>query len=53
LSQEEFDKIPITAKGKLLKNQTDWTAWADIADAAIQGYRNYIKDLFGDGKAKK
>lgn len=46
LTEDEFNKIPITAKGKVLKNQTDWEAWADIADAAIQGYRNYIKDLF-------
>jgi hypothetical protein len=45
-TDEEFGKIPITAKGKILKNQTDWTAWADIADAAIQGYRGYIQSLF-------
>lgn len=43
---EEFDKIPIQAAGKILKNQTDWEAYADIARAAIQGYRNYIASLF-------
>ena len=46
LTEDEFKAIPITAKGKILKNQTDWTAWADIADAAIQGYRGYIQSLF-------
>jgi hypothetical protein len=53
LTEDEFNAIPIIAKGKILKNQTDWTAWADIADAAILGYRDYIKDLFGDEKPKK
>lgn len=48
LTQEEFDKIPITAAGKILKNQTDWEAFASIADAAIQGYRSYIKGLFDE-----
>lgn len=52
LTQEEFDKIPITAAGKILKNQTDWIAYADIADAAIQGYRDYLKDLFEGDKPK-
>jgi hypothetical protein len=46
LTEDEFKAIPITAKGKILKNQTDWVAWADIADAAIQGYRSYIQGLF-------
>jgi hypothetical protein len=50
LSQDEFDKIPITAKGKILKNQTDWIAWADVANAAIQGYRSYIASLFDEKK---
>jgi hypothetical protein len=50
LTQAEFDAIPIQAKGKILKNQTDWIAWADIADAAVQGYRGYIKDLFMEKK---
>jgi hypothetical protein len=50
LTQAEFDAIPIQAKGKILKNQTDWTAWADIANAAIQGYRGYIGSLFNGKK---
>lgn len=50
LTQEECDKIPITAKGKLLKFDTDWTAWADMADIAVQGYRDYIKSLFDESK---
>ena len=52
LTEEEFNTIPITAKGKILKNQTDWAVWADIVDAAIQGYRDYIKSLFDEGKKK-
>jgi hypothetical protein len=52
LSEEEFSKIPITAQGKVLKNQTDWIAWADIADAAVQGYRDYIKSLFNEQTKK-
>jgi hypothetical protein len=46
LTQDECDKTPITVKGKLLKYDTDWTAWADMADIAIQGYRGFIGDLF-------
>lgn len=49
-TQGEFDKISITAKGKILKNQADWKGYADIADAAILGYRNYLQSLF-DKKA--
>ena len=52
-TDEEFNKIPITAAGKILKNQTDWEAYASIADAAIQGYRSYIQSLFDEkGKAE-
>ena len=52
LTEAEFAAIPITAKGKILKNQTDWIAYADIADAAVQGYRGYIQSLFDkDAKA--
>ena len=46
LTQEEFDKTPITVKGKILKFTTDTTAFCDIADAAVQGYRSYIQSLF-------
>ena len=46
LTQEECDKTPITVKGKLLKYDTDWIAWADMADIAVQGYRDYIQSLF-------
>lgn len=50
LTQDEADKTPITVKGKLLKYDSDWVAWADMADIAIQGYRDYITDLFKEGK---
>ena len=54
LTQEEFDKIPITAKGKILKSQTDWTGYADQADIVVQGYRSFIEDVFNsDSKGKK
>ena len=46
LTEAEFNAIPIQAAGKILKNQTDWEAYASIADAAIQGYRGYIQSLF-------
>ena len=49
-TDEEFNQIPIQALGKILKNQTDWQAAWDIAQAAIQGYRDYIKSLFDEGK---
>ena len=49
-TDEEFNQIPIQALGKILKNQTDWQAAWDIAQAAIQGYRGYIKSLFDEGK---
>ena len=56
LSDEEIlavRKASISATGKILKNQAAWTGYADIADAAVQGYRDYIKNVFGGDKAKK
>jgi len=46
LNEAEFDSMPITLKGKLLKFTTDVTAFCDVADAAIQGYRGFIQSLF-------
>ena len=54
LTWEEFSKIPITAKGKIIKYIIDLKAQLDIADAAIKAYRDYIKSLVGEteGAAK-
>jgi hypothetical protein len=38
---------------EILDNQVEWKAYADKADIAIEGYRNYIRTIFGGGgKAK-
>ena len=52
-SRNEFNKIPITAHGKILKYLADVQAYEDQADLAIQGYRDYLTTLFGGDKAKK
>jgi hypothetical protein len=43
---EAIYKASPTGTGKILKNQTHWIAFADIADAAVQGYKDYIKSVF-------
>jgi len=45
-SDAEFDAIPLTAQGKILKYKTDVDAYADIAMAAVEGYRKYLQSLF-------
>jgi hypothetical protein len=47
---EAIYKASPTGTGKILKNQTHWIAYADIADAAVQGYRDYIRNVFGGKK---
>lgn len=49
-TKAEFDAIPITLKGKILKYKTDVGAAWEIAGAAVQGYREYIKSLFNEKK---
>lgn len=49
-TEDEFKAMPITVKGKILKSHTSWVAWADIADAAVKGYRDYLKELFDKDK---
>ena len=51
-TREEFDKIPITAHGKILKFLADVQAYEDLADLAIKGYRDYLGTLF-DTKAQE
>ena len=44
-------KASATGTGKILKNQAGWIGYADIADAAVTGYKNYLRDIFS-GKKK-
>jgi hypothetical protein len=37
---------------EILKNQIEWGGYADIANAAVEGYRDYIRSIFGGEKAK-
>lgn len=46
-------KASITAYGKLLRNQAQWKAYADVADVVTQGYQDYLRSIFGGDKAKK
>jgi hypothetical protein len=32
--------------GEFLKNQAAWQAYAEVAEAAVQGYRDYLKRIF-------
>lgn len=55
LKADEFKalyKASPTATMKILYNQIDWNAYADIAEAVKNGYMNYLKSLFGADKAK-
>lgn len=49
-TQEELEAIPRSAHGKILKNQAAWWGYADIAEAVVKGYRNYIERIFSVGK---
>ena len=49
-TKEEMKAIPRTAHGKILRNLAAWAGYADIAQAAVQGYRDYIKSVFGGKK---
>ena len=49
-TKEEMKAIPRSAHGKILKNQAAWWGYASIAQAAVQGYRDYILTVFGGKK---
>jgi hypothetical protein len=51
-TREEFNKIPITGHGKILRYLADVQAYEDQADLAIKGYRDYLGTLF-DTKAQE
>ena len=42
-SDEEMQKIPVSAHGKILANQADWWGYADQAEAAVKGLKDYIR----------
>jgi hypothetical protein len=44
--------MPLTAKGKIAKNQVDQRTYADIMEAKIKILKDYIGDLLGGDKAK-
>ena len=46
-------KASPTGTSKILKNQTRWAGYADIAEAAVEGYKGYLRGIFGGDKAKK
>lgn len=41
-----------TGYGKILKNQARWAAFADIAVTVKEGYKDYLRGIFGGAKAK-
>jgi hypothetical protein len=43
---EEMQKIPVSAHGKILANQADWWGYADQAEAAVKGLKDYIRKAF-------
>lgn len=51
-TENEYSTMPLTAKGKIAKNQVDQRAYADIMEAKIKILKNYIGDLLGGDKAK-
>ena len=46
-------KASPTGTSKILKNQTRWAGYADIAEAAVEGYKGYLRGIFGGDKSKK
>jgi hypothetical protein len=52
-TEDEFKALPLTAKGKIAKNQVAQRTYADIMETKIQILKDYIRDLFSDkGKTK-
>jgi hypothetical protein len=51
-TEAEFKAIPITAKGKILRYVVNVTAYMDVADAAVEGHKNYERSIFGGKKTK-
>lgn len=49
---EEMKAIPRSAHGKILKNQAAWWGYADVAEAAVKGYQDYIQKVFTPPKGK-
>ncbi len=49
---DELKAIPISAQGKILRNQIGWLGYADIADAAVKAHEDYERSIFGGEKAK-
>lgn len=45
-------KASPTGTGKILKNQARWGGYADISEAAVGGYKSYLRDLFGGKEIK-
>ena len=45
-------KVSPGGVGKILKNQARWTGYADIADAAVKGYQDYLRSIFSGDKKK-
>ena len=52
-TQEEMKTIPRSAHGKILKNQAAWWGYADIAEAAVKGYRDYIERVFSESNKNR
>ena len=46
-------KASPTGTSKILKNQARWAGYADIAEAAVASYKDYLRGIFGGDKSKK
>jgi len=51
-TEAEYLALPLSVKGKILKNQVDWRGYAEIMEMKINILRNYIQTLFTPQKLK-
>jgi hypothetical protein len=48
----EYEKMPLTAKGKIVKNQAEVKGYAEIMETKIKVLKDYIRDLFSQDKER-
>jgi hypothetical protein len=49
-TEGEYKRMPLTAKGKIVKNQAEVKGYAEIMETKIKVLKDYIRDLFSQDK---
>jgi hypothetical protein len=51
-TESEYEKMPLTGKGKIVKNQAEVKGYAEIMETKIKVLKDYIRDLFSQEKER-